>query len=153
VPALPSEERDTCPGGQHRAASLELCFVTNAAQTSNAFVITLPQCKFVAGFFHPNVYPSGTVVPALVLLALPSELANQIGRCFRVVRAPHSVNQLWRQVCLSILNEEEAWKPGITIKQILLGTLQASNPHLFCRICCWMRYPLRCASRAIVALT
>lgn len=24
-------------------------------------------------------------------------------------------------VCLSILNEEEAWKPAITIKQILLG--------------------------------
>jgi ubiquitin-conjugating enzyme E2 I len=24
-------------------------------------------------------------------------------------------------VCLSILNEDEAWKPAITIKQILLG--------------------------------
>jgi len=48
----------------------------------------------VPGFFHPNVYPSGTV-------------------------------------CLSILNEEEAWKPGITIKQILLGVqdlLDSPNP-------------------------
>ncbi|GAA5855417.1 hypothetical protein JCM8547_007818 [Rhodosporidiobolus lusitaniae] len=43
-----------------------------------------PKCKFPAAFWHPNVYPSGTV-------------------------------------CLSILNEEKAWKPAITIKQILLG--------------------------------
>eukprot|EP00286_Rhodomonas_abbreviata_P010743 CAMPEP_0181317594 /NCGR_PEP_ID=MMETSP1101-20121128/16554_1 /TAXON_ID=46948 /ORGANISM="Rhodomonas abbreviata, Strain Caron Lab Isolate" /LENGTH=161 /DNA_ID=CAMNT_0023425003 /DNA_START=34 /DNA_END=519 /DNA_ORIENTATION=+ len=53
-----------------------------------------PKCRFPAGFFHPNVYPSGTV-------------------------------------CLSILNEEEAWKPGITIKQILLGIqdlLDSPNP-------------------------
>jgi ubiquitin-protein ligase len=51
-------------------------------------------CLLTAGFFHPNVYPSGTV-------------------------------------CLSILNEEEAWKPGITIKQILLGVqdlLDSPNP-------------------------
>mmetsp|Transcript_2583 Transcript_2583/g.6314 ORF Transcript_2583/g.6314 Transcript_2583/m.6314 type:complete len:162 (-) Transcript_2583:459-944(-) len=53
-----------------------------------------PKCKFPPGFFHPNIYPSGTV-------------------------------------CLSILNEEEAWKPGITIKQILLGIqdlLDTPNP-------------------------
>ncbi|BGP14649.1 SUMO conjugating enzyme Hus5 [Rhodosporidiobolus nylandii] len=43
-----------------------------------------PKCKFPAAFWHPNVYPSGTV-------------------------------------CLSILNEEKAWKPAITVKQILLG--------------------------------
>lgn len=43
-----------------------------------------PKCKFPAGFFHPNIYPSGTV-------------------------------------CLSILNEDEGWKPSITVKQILLG--------------------------------
>ncbi|GAB4816303.1 hypothetical protein N2152v2_003349 [Parachlorella kessleri] len=43
-----------------------------------------PKCKFPPGFFHPNVYPSGTV-------------------------------------CLSILNEDEGWRPSITIKQILLG--------------------------------
>lgn len=43
-----------------------------------------PKCRFPAGFFHPNIYPSGTV-------------------------------------CLSILNEDEGWKPSITVKQILLG--------------------------------
>ncbi|GAA6002308.1 E2 SUMO-conjugating protein UBC9 [Rhodotorula paludigena] len=43
-----------------------------------------PKCKFPANFYHPNVYPSGTV-------------------------------------CLSILNEEKAWKPAITVKQILIG--------------------------------
>jgi hypothetical protein len=43
-----------------------------------------PQCKFPANFFHPNIYPSGTV-------------------------------------CLSILNEDEGWRPSITVKQILLG--------------------------------
>jgi len=35
-------------------------------------------------------------------------------------------------VCLSILNEEEAWKPAITIKQILLGIqmlLDEVNPE------------------------
>lgn len=34
-------------------------------------------------------------------------------------------------VCLSILNEEEGWKPAITIKQILLGIqelLDSPNP-------------------------
>jgi ubiquitin-conjugating enzyme E2 I len=30
-------------------------------------------------------------------------------------------------VCLSILNEEEAWKPAITIKQILLGIQDLLN--------------------------
>lgn len=43
-----------------------------------------PKCKFPAAFFHPNIYPSGTV-------------------------------------CLSILNEDEGWRPSITVKQILLG--------------------------------
>eukprot|EP01087_Luapelamoeba_hula_P023944 TRINITY_DN8940_c0_g1_i1.p1 TRINITY_DN8940_c0_g1~~TRINITY_DN8940_c0_g1_i1.p1 ORF type:complete len:172 (-),score=17.81 TRINITY_DN8940_c0_g1_i1:217-693(-) len=53
-----------------------------------------PKCRFPAGFFHPNVYPSGTV-------------------------------------CLSILNEEEDWKPSITVKQVLLGIqelLTTPNP-------------------------
>ncbi|KAK9863404.1 hypothetical protein WJX84_012327 [Apatococcus fuscideae] len=43
-----------------------------------------PKCKFPAAFFHPNIYPSGTV-------------------------------------CLSILNEEEGWRPSITVKQVMLG--------------------------------
>jgi len=54
-----------------------------------------PQCKFPEKFFHPNIYPSGTV-------------------------------------CLSILNEDEGWKPSITVKQILLGIqelLDTPNPN------------------------
>lgn len=52
-----------------------------------------PKCKLPAGFFHPNIYPSGTV-------------------------------------CLSILNEEEDWKPAITIKQVLLGIQELlPNPN------------------------
>jgi ubiquitin-conjugating enzyme E2 I len=47
-------------------------------------LIYLVTGKFPANFFHPNVYPSGTV-------------------------------------CLSILNEEEDWKPTITIKQALIA--------------------------------
>ncbi|KAK7202808.1 SUMO conjugating enzyme Hus5 [Myxozyma melibiosi] len=49
-----------------------------------------PKCKFAPNFWHPNVYPSGTV-------------------------------------CLSILNEDEGWKPAITIKQILLGIQDLLN--------------------------
>lgn len=30
-------------------------------------------------------------------------------------------------VCLSILNEEEAWRPAITVKQILLGIQDLLN--------------------------
>ncbi|GHP03080.1 SUMO-conjugating enzyme sce1 [Pycnococcus provasolii] len=54
-----------------------------------------PKAKFPKDFFHPNVYPSGTV-------------------------------------CLSILNEDEDWRPSITVKQILLGIqdlLDNANPN------------------------
>ena len=53
-----------------------------------------PKCKFNEGFFHPNIYPSGTV-------------------------------------CLSILSEDDGWRPSITVKQILLGVqdlLDSPNP-------------------------
>lgn len=54
-----------------------------------------PKCKFPAGFFHPNIYPSGTV-------------------------------------CLSILSEDDGWRPSITVKQILTGIqdlLDNPNPQ------------------------
>lgn len=54
-----------------------------------------PKIKFPANFYHPNVYPSGTI-------------------------------------CLSILNEEQDWRPAINIKQILLGIqelLDTPNPN------------------------
>ncbi|GMM35298.1 E2 SUMO-conjugating protein [Saccharomycopsis crataegensis] len=53
-----------------------------------------PKVKFPANFYHPNVYPSGTI-------------------------------------CLSILNEEQDWRPAITLKQIVLGIqelLGSPNP-------------------------
>ena len=53
-----------------------------------------PKCRFPQGFFHPNIYPSGTV-------------------------------------CLSILSEDDGWRPSITVKQILLGVqdlLDSPNP-------------------------
>lgn len=53
-----------------------------------------PKVRFPAGFYHPNVYPSGTV-------------------------------------CLLILNEEQDWRPAITLKQIALGVqelLDTPNP-------------------------
>lgn len=58
----------------------------DAMGNTNRFVpwIRPLQCRFPPNFFHPNVYPSGTV-------------------------------------CLSILNEDEQWRPSLTLKQILLG--------------------------------
>lgn len=56
------------------------------ANVSHCYCYVIPemQCMLPQGFFHPNIYPSGTV-------------------------------------CLSILNEDEQWRPSITVKQILLG--------------------------------
>lgn len=53
-----------------------------------------PKVRFQAGFYHPNVYPSGTV-------------------------------------CLSILNEDEDWRPALTMKQIALGIQELlDSPNL-----------------------
>jgi ubiquitin-conjugating enzyme E2 I len=53
-----------------------------------------PKCKFDPGFYHPNVYPSGTI-------------------------------------CLSILNEDEDWRPALTFKQLVLGIQELlDNPNL-----------------------
>lgn len=51
---------------------------------SNDYPAKPPKCSFDKGFYHPNIYPSGTV-------------------------------------CLSILNEDEQWRPSITLRQILIG--------------------------------
>ncbi|CCE92365.1 E2 SUMO-conjugating protein UBC9 TDEL_0E01220 [Torulaspora delbrueckii] len=54
-----------------------------------------PKVRFPAGFYHPNIYPSGTV-------------------------------------CLSILNEDQDWRPAITLKQIVIGVqdlLDTPNPN------------------------
>lgn len=54
-----------------------------------------PKVRFPSNFYHPNVYPSGTI-------------------------------------CLSILNEEQDWRPAISIKQLLMGIqelLDTPNPN------------------------
>ncbi|KAL6947040.1 E2 SUMO-conjugating protein ubc9 [Hanseniaspora vineae] len=54
-----------------------------------------PKVRFPPAFYHPNIYPSGTV-------------------------------------CLSILNEDQDWRPAITLKQIVLGVqslLDNPNPN------------------------
>ena len=67
-----------------------------------------PTGKFEPPLFHPNVYPSGTVC----------RKSNVIIRVL-ARRAPADVLDAARVV--SILNEEKAWKPAITVKQILIG--------------------------------
>ncbi|KAF8057931.1 SCE1 [Scenedesmus sp. PABB004] len=70
-------------------------FFPLAMEFSDDYPAKPPKCKFPAGFFHPNIYPSGTV-------------------------------------CLSILNEDEGWKPSITVKNILMGVqelLDSPNPN------------------------
>uniref|UniRef100_A0A061S294 SUMO-conjugating enzyme UBC9 n=1 Tax=Tetraselmis sp. GSL018 TaxID=582737 RepID=A0A061S294_9CHLO len=60
---------------------------------SNDYPTKPPKCKFPPNFFHPNIYPSGTV-------------------------------------CLSILNEDEGWRPSITVRQILIGIQELlDNPN------------------------
>ena len=65
-----------------------------------------PKVKFPSGFYHPNVYPSGTV-------------------------------------CLSILNEEQDWRPAITLKQIVMGVqelLASPNPDSPAQEPAWKAY-------------
>jgi ubiquitin-conjugating enzyme E2 I len=57
---------------------------------SNSYPAKPPRVAFPKGFYHPNIYPSGTV-------------------------------------CLSILNEDEQWRPSITLKQILIGVQDLLN--------------------------
>lgn len=44
-----------------------------------------PKCKFPQGFFHPNVYPSGTVCLSILnedsVGALPSSLSLSVSLC------------------------------------------------------------------------
>ncbi|KAK3022307.1 hypothetical protein RJ639_046165 [Escallonia herrerae] len=64
-----------------------------------------PKCKFPTGFFHPNVYPSGTV-------------------CLSILNED-SVRRLRTDQIL------QGWRPAITVKQILVGIqdlLDQPNP-------------------------
>ena len=62
----------------------DLGFYPLSMEFSEDYPSKPPKCKFPEGFFHPNIYPSGTV-------------------------------------CLSILSEDDGWRPSITVKQLLLG--------------------------------
>ena len=59
-----------------------------------------PKCKFTPPLFHPNIYPSGKVRDELYLAQL-----------------------VLGTVCLSILNDDQDWRPAITVKQVLVGMI------------------------------
>jgi len=80
--------RETDPFGFYLSGSYPVKLEFNDEYPSKPPLVKLP-----AGFFHPNIYPSG-------------------------------------KVCLSILNEDKAWKPSITVKQILVGVQELlDNPN------------------------
>ncbi len=92
----------------------------------------LLQCKFPANFFHPNIYPSGTVCLSILnevrIHKLVYALTDEPEHGQALFALPQSL--LWRahsvssccncHCCLSLL-QDEGWKPSITVKQILLG--------------------------------
>ena len=54
-------------------------------------------------------------------IEFPKDYPLKPPRCFFKPVIPHPNIYPSGTVCLSILNEEEDWKPSITLKQILLG--------------------------------
>ncbi|WZY87461.1 hypothetical protein YC2023_044196 [Brassica napus] len=63
-----------------------------------------PKCKFPQGFFHPNVYPSGTV-------------------CLSILNEDYALQDSLTP---------QGWRPAITVKQILVGIqdlLDEPNPN------------------------
>ena len=80
-----------------------------------------PECRFPKGFFHPN---------GRLLFAHVSALARLKARThFKVV----TVCAVYPsgKVCLSIVNADQAWKPAISVKQVLLeDTMSDSTPLL-----------------------
>ncbi|KAL8305192.1 hypothetical protein RB597_003912 [Gaeumannomyces tritici] len=60
-------------------------------------------------------------------MAFPEEYPTKPPKCKFVPPLFHPNVYPSGTVCLSILNEEEAWKPSITIKQILLGVQDLLN--------------------------
>ena len=80
--------------------------------------------QFPAGFFHPNIYPSGTGLSFLSFLSPFSFLLFLSSLSFSFF-SPSSLSFFpsypFFTVCLSILNEEEGWRPAITIKQVFFS--------------------------------
>ena len=94
---------------------LTLAFACHALQFSEEYPSKPPKCKFTPPLFHPNVYPSGTI-------CLRYE-------CTGMIHDPNIVIFTFENSWYgsSILNEEEDWRPAITIKQMLMG-IQVSSP-------------------------
>ena len=80
-----------------------------------------PKCKFVPPLFHPNVYPSGELSYILLLCGLCV--------CVCIAQSMKSMTNsfILGTICLSILNEEEGWRPAITLKQVLIGIQDLLN--------------------------
>ncbi|TWU72196.1 E2 SUMO-conjugating protein ubc9 [Metarhizium rileyi] len=62
-----------------------------------------------------------------LIIAFPEEYPTKPPKCRFVPPLFHPNVYPSGTVCLSILNEEEAWKPAITVKQILLGIQDLLN--------------------------
>ncbi|KAG1332022.1 putative SUMO-conjugating enzyme SCE1 [Cocos nucifera] len=104
-----------------------------------------PKCKFPPGFFHPNVYPSGTVCLSILnedstdweggyfplTLHFSEDYPSKPPKCKFPPGFFHPNVYPSGTVCLSILNEDSGWRPAITVKQILVGIqdlLDQPNP-------------------------
>ncbi|KAF2601220.1 hypothetical protein F2Q70_00026355 [Brassica cretica] len=84
-----------------------------------------PKCKFPQGFFHPNVYPSGTVC----LSILNEDYVTTLHHCFVLLRA--NVLKEKKKALQGSLTPQ-GWRPAITVKQILVGIqdlLDEPNPN------------------------
>ncbi|CAG8558071.1 8243_t:CDS:2 [Ambispora leptoticha] len=62
-----------------------------------------------------------------IIMAFPEDYPSKPPKCKFTPPLFHPNVYPSGTVCLSILNEEEAWKPAITIKQILLGIQDLLN--------------------------
>lgn len=77
-----------------------------------------PHCKFPAGFFHVNVYGSGSVC-----LSILGDVSFNCVICLRdnISCMPCSKHHLSINFFVYISFTFQAWKPSITVRQILIG--------------------------------
>lgn len=88
---------------------------------------------FTRGFLHSSAQrPEGLKNTMANYVCLRIEYPTKPPKCKFVPPLFHPNVYPSGTVCLSILNEEEGWKPAITIKEILLGIqslLDEPNPE------------------------
>ncbi|GFF26378.1 SUMO-conjugating enzyme ubc9 [Aspergillus udagawae] len=88
-----------------------------------------PKCTFFPSDYWHDIFIHIATSSASIEI-VESDVANDTGKFVPPLFHPNVYPS--GTVCLSILNEEEAWKPAITIKQILLGIqdlLDDPNPE------------------------